>query len=430
MFTHPAVRIWVKRGLVNSIEGQYLAGRMQRQSDSPASALAATGFKNTAPFLEALEGESRQAAADKGDIPAGPLFADMTFDTFVQTSSYISVVELLFRVCRDSPFQSKIPSIWGGDGLGKTHLLYATEHEIRRFHPERRSTLVNMLDLAVALIRARRRGNRGGFIDFLSRMDTLLIDDIQLCEADIQIQASLLELMEKQPVQDGHRLVLSCDVDPGQLQLSEAPLKAAIANITPVELKPLDRIERGLMVSKMAGGFNLPAQAINYIADKTTGNAGELKAIITRLIAAAGDKNREIGLELTMDIVSLAATGRMQKTETASAKLEGTADKNAMTPNQDSQTLKEMVRSAQNKAEHILANEIALSHMIGVLSLDKSAAKRPSVARLRIALQAVREGDLETASELMQSPGPGLTQSAATSIPVSENDRDAKSPRQ
>ena len=430
MFIHPAVRIWVKRGLVNSIEGLFLAGRMQRQSDSPASALAATGFKNTAPFLEALEGEARQAAADKVDMPAGPLFADMTFDTFVQTSSYVPVVELLFRVCRDSPFQSKFTAICGGDGLGKTHLLYATEHEIRRFHPERHSTLVNMLDLAIALIRARQRGNRGDFIDFLSRMDTLLIDDVQLCEADIQIQASLLELMEKQPVRDGHRLVLSCDVDPGRLQLSEGRLKAAIANITPVELKPLDRIERGLMVSKLAGGFNLPAQAINYIAEKATGNAGELKAIITRLIAAAGDKNREIGLELTMDIVSLAATSRMQKTETTSAKLEGTADNNAMTPNQDSQALKEMVRSAKNKAEHILANEIALSHMIGVLSLDKSAAKRPSAARLRIALQAVREGDLETASELIQSPGPGLMQSAATSIPVSENDRDAKSSRQ
>ena len=430
MFTHPAVRIWVKRGLVNSIEGLFLAGRMQRQSDSPASALAATGFKNTAPFLEALEGEARQAAADKVDMPAGPLSADMTFDTFVQTSSYVPVVELLFRVCRDSPFQSKFTSICGGDGLGKTHLLYATEHEIRRFHPERHSTLVNMLDLAIALIRARQRGNRGDFIDFLSRMDTLLIDDIQLCEADIQIQASLLELMEKQPVRDGHRLVLSCDVDPGRLQLSEGRLKAAIANITPVELKPLDRIERGLMVSKLAGGFNLPAQAINYIAEKATGNAGELKAIITRLIAAAGDKNREIGLELTMDIVSLAATSRRQKAETTSAKLEGTADNNAMTPNQDSQALKEMVRSAQNKAEHILANEIALSHMIGVLSLDKSAAKRPSAARLRIALQAVREGDLETASELIQSPGPGVMQSTATSIPASENGRDAKAPRQ
>jgi hypothetical protein len=403
---------------------------MQRQADTPASALAAAGFKDAAPFLEALDSEARQATADKGDFPEGPLFAGMTFDTFVQTSSYVSVVELLFRVCRDSPLQSKSTSIYGGDGLGKTHLLNATEHEIRRIHPERRTTLVNMLDLAVALIRARRRGNRGEFINFLCGADILLIDDIQLCEADSQVQECLLEIMERQPAQDGRRLVLSCNVDPGRLQLSDGRLKAAIANITTVELKPLDRVERGLMVTRLAGGFNLPAQVMSYIAENVTGNVGELKAAVTQLIAAARHGKREIGLELVMDIVSLSATNRGQEMETINAPPEGATGKDARALRQDPRVLKEMIRSAQDGAEHILANEIALSQMISVLSHKKSAAGGPPIARLRLALQAIREGDMETASGLMQRPGPDLNQGTAATIPVSEDSRGPGTPLQ
>jgi len=430
MVKHPAVRIWIKRGLVNSIEGLYLAARMQRQADTPASALAAAGFKDAAPFLEALDSEARQATADKGDFPEGPLFAGMTFDTFVQTSSYVSVVELLFRVCRDSPLQSKSTSIYGGYGLGKTHLLNATEHEIRRIHPERRTTLVNMLDLAVALIRARRRGNRGEFINFLCGADTLLIDDIQLCEADSQVQECLLEMMERQPAQDGRRLVLSCDVDPGRLQLSDGRLKAAIANITTVGLKPLDRVERGLMVTRLAGGFNLPAQVMSYIAENVTGNVGELKAAVTQLIAASRHGKKEIGLELVMDIVSLSATNPGQETETASAKPERAAGKDPRALRQDPRVLKEMIRSAQDGAEQILANEIALSQMISVLSYKKSAANGPPIARLKLALQAIREGDMETASGLMQRQGPDLKQGTDASVPVSEDSRGPGAPRQ
>jgi len=430
MVKHPAVRIWIKRGLVNSIEGLYLAARMQRQADTPASALAAAGFKEAAPFLEALDSEARQATADKGDFPEGPLFAGMTFDTFVQTSSYVSVVELLFRVCRDSPLQSKSTSICGAYGLGKTHLLNATEHEIRRIHPERRTVLVNMLDLAIALIRARRRGNRGEFINFLCGADTLLIDDIQLCEADGQIQECLLEIMERQPARDGRRLVLSCDVDPGRLQLSDGRLKAAIASITTAELKPLDRVERGLMVTRLAGGFNLPAQVMSYIAENVTGNVGELKAALTQLIAAARHGKREIGLELVMDIVSLAVNNRMQETGTINANPGGDAGTDARATGQDPGVLKEMIRSARDGAEHVLANEIALSQMINVLSYKKSAPNGPPIARLKLALQAIREGDMETASGLMQHRGPDLQHNTDASIPVSEDIRGPGAPRQ
>jgi hypothetical protein len=184
------------------------------------------------------------------------------------------------------------------------------------------------------------------------------------------------------------------------------------------------------MVTRLAGGFNLPAQVMSYIAENVTGNAGELKAAVTQLIAAARHGKREIGLELVMDVVSLAAANRMQETETMSAGPVGGAGTDARAPGQDPRVLKEMIRSARDGAEHILANEIALSQMINVLSCKKSAANGPPIARLKLALQAIREGDMETASGLMQRRGPDLQNSTDASIPVSEDSRGPGAPRQ
>ncbi len=74
------------------------------------------------------------------------------------------------------------------------------------------------------------------------------------------------------------------------------------------------------------------------------------------------------------------------------------------------QLLKDMIQSAQNSAEYGLANQIALSQMIRALNSDRDADKRPLEARLKLALQAVRERDMATASELIQGPASGTGQ--------------------
>jgi chromosomal replication initiation ATPase DnaA len=403
MVKHPAVRKWVRSGLISQIEGLYVEQRLKRRSDTPATALAMAGFKNTTPFLDALEGEPLQTSSDKRDTLTNPLAAEMTFNNFAQTSSYMSAVELLLRVCRDSPFQSKFTAIYGGEGQGKTHLLNATELETGRSHPERQVVLVNMLDLAIAFIRARRRGVRSDFIEYLCQLDTLLVDDVQLCEASSQIQADLLEVVEKQPAQMGHRLVLSCDVKPGQLQLHEGRLLSVFEKVVSVELQPLDRIEKGLLIVKFSGGSNLPVEVRNYIAENVTGNVGELKAAVIQLIAASKVAKREISLQLASEILSLARSHPQKPEMEPDGSVDSTVT-GARGTSRSAQLLKDMIQSAQNNAEYSLANQIALSQMIRVLNSDRAADKRPLKARLKLALQAVRERDMVTASELIQGP--------------------------
>ena len=405
MVKHPAISIWIKRGLLNQIEGLYFEQRLRREGDNLASAIAMAGFKDPTPFFEALEQEKCQEITAKMNSLTSPLVDDMTFDTFVTTNSNASAVELLLRVCRHSPFQSNFSSIYGGEGQGKTHLLNATEHEIKRCHPERNTVIANMLDLAVALMRASRRAIRSDFMDFLSQIDILLIDDVQFCEANNQIQTDLLEVIEKQLKHAEHRLIFSCDVKPSELQLSEARLKSAMEKIMIGELKPPDRAERAQMVLRFAGGINLPTEVRNYIAENVTENIRELKAAVIQLITVARGMNKEMCLELTKDIVSPAKKCVSQEPETISDELKDMADEGTRGTNHYPQLLKEMIRSAENNAENALAHQIALSQMIKRLSSDESVTNRPLIAELQLALQAIREGDLVTASELMQSHG-------------------------
>lgn len=430
MVKHPVIRGWIKHGLLNQIEGLYFEHLLRREGDNLASAIAMAGFKNPTPFFQALEHEEGKESTAKRNSLTSPLITEMTFNTFVTTNSNVSAVELLLRVCRNSPFQSNFSSIYGGEGQGKTHLLNATEHEIRRFHPERNTVLVNMLDLAIALMRANRRAIRTDFVDFLSQIDILLIDDVQFCEANSQTQTDLLEVIEKRLKHAEHRLIFSCDVKPSELQLGESRLKSAMENPIMIELKPPDRGERALIVYRFAGVVNLPAEVRNYIAENVTENIRELKAAVIQLITVAGDMNKEMCLELTRDMVSPAKKCVSQKPETIPDELKDMADEGARGDNHYPQLLKEMIRSAQDNAEHALAHQIALSQMIKRLSSDKSGANRPLIAELQLALQAIREGDLATASELMQSHGLPSKQRSDLSIPESENGNDSKLPRQ
>lgn len=415
-----AAKIWVKSGLLSRIEGLYMEQRMQRQTDTPEGTLAQTGFKNPQPFLDALEIERRGQPLEWNDFPVNPMAADMSFNTFVQSNSYKTALELVFRIARDSPFQSRYPVICGGEGQGKTHLLHATEQDLKRFHPERQAVLVNMLELAMALVRAGRRGTRSDLVSFLTRVGVLLIDDIQLCEADRMLQQNLLEIMEKQPAQPGSKLVMTCDVRPENLQISEAGLKKALANTTLGEIKPMDIIERSSMTARLSGGIDLPIDVRNHIAENMTGSVRELKGAVMSMLAAAREHGRPLDLSLARDILSLYAPGHDRY---APLNNDGAhaGENRGTTPAHHPQLLKDMLSSARNNDEHLLANQLAISKMIHALGRQNPALARPMRARLRLALQAIREKDLATASEMMQPQDNAPAQSMDAAVEAAES---------
>jgi hypothetical protein len=136
--------------------------------------------------------------------------------------------------------------------------------------------------------------------------------------------------------------------------------------------------------------------------------------------------NKETWLEPTKDIVSLVRIDTAQKPKITTGESEVTADKTACGADRYPQLLKRIIYSAESSAEHALAHQIALSQMIEKLSCDRSAVNRPLIARLQIALQATRQGDLVTASVLMQDHGLGSKQELAPPISASERSSDSE----
>lgn len=407
MIRHPVITAMVKQGLVNGVEGRYLEYVLGRTGNGLASAIAEAGFKDIAPAFNVLEQDLHgEEAAGETEYQENPLIADMTFHTFVpKADSNQSAVESTLRLCRESSLPSSLLFIHGAEGLGKTHLLTAACQEMERRYPQRHTLLASMLDLAMALARAGRRGSRNDLIDFLSHIDNLLIDDIQLCESGSQVQADLLEVITRQLDRPRHRLICTCDVAPGELQLNDPGLRTAIASGTIAEIRPPAEIESAEMLLIFARGTYLPYEIRNYIVKNTADGIRERKAVVMRLIDLSRSMNKEIWLELAGAVLpgirQGSGSGSIGLADAGGTETAGKSPESRR-PNNHSQALKEMIRSAQSKEDRALADQVALSQMIKSVSSRKSPDSRPLSARLRLALQAIREADLATASELVQ----------------------------
>jgi chromosomal replication initiation ATPase DnaA len=267
-----------------------------------------------------------------------------------------------------------------------------------------------MVELAVALLRAQQRGIRGNFIEFLSQLNCLLIDDVHLCEAKGQLQVDLLEVINNHLKQSESVLVVSADVLPGKLRLSEPGLGAVMENGITEELGPPDEFERIQMLMAFAKDEDIPSPVVEYIAENCVQDIRELKAAIIHLLNTSRSMHKTIDLDLAKDVLSLNTKKIPQAIHEEEIRSDASQDMkisygSRRGNNHHSQLLKEMIKSAENNAEHTLAQQIAISQMIAKLSQAKSPENRPIVAELQLALQSVRDGDLTTASELIQGKG-------------------------
>lgn len=403
---HSAIQLCIRNGLLYQLEGLYLDHIMQSTSKDFASALPIAGYRDIAPFFQAIVEEITREQFPVNDSLVNPLMADMTFNTLIKTRGNQSAADLAFRICGNHSLLDNL-FIYGGRGQGKTHLLSAIEHEIRKLNHGRSVVLVNMLDLAMVLERAHRRGIKDKFIEFLSNFNCLLIDDFQLCEARNQIQSDIFAVMDRHFQQPHNWLILSSDVPPGEFQFTEDRLKIALENVVTVELQPADESERIQILRILTKDTDISSDILEYIAKNAPQDIRELKSISTQLMIASRSLKRKIEPKLVKDILSLArkeishSPGEPESGDDESprkkkeSKLRGGR-------NHYSRLLKEMIYSSESDKEHILAHEITLSQMIRRLAQTQSVESRPTIAELKLALQSVHDGDLSLAFEVMQ----------------------------
>ena len=241
--------------------------------------------------------------AQSAEVPKkNNLIDNFTFETFVEgKSNHIALAAS--KQIGDGLKNSYNPLfIYGGVGLGKTHLMHAVGNEILKQDPNKKIAYVHSEKFVSDMVKSLQLGAINEFKQHYRSLDALLIDDIQFFAKKEQSQEELFHtfnsLLEK-----GSQMILTCDKYPKEIDGLEDRLKSRLGWGLPVVIEPPELETRvAILLSKaMTMDHELSEESAFFIAQKVRSNVRELEGALKRVIANSNFTGREITIDLIKD---------------------------------------------------------------------------------------------------------------------------------
>lgn len=274
--------------IINYVEENYLNildAAIQKSDES-----LAIEFKklDKSTFVDKLEG---------GSSLRPNLVEAFTFNSFVEGKSNHMALAAARQVAQNPRGDYNPLFIYGGVGLGKTHLMHAVGNEILKDNPNKRIVYVHSEKFVADMVKALQLGAMSEFKAFYRNADALLIDDIQFFAGKEQSQEEFFHTFNAL-LDRNHQMILTCDKYPKEIDGLEERLKSRLGWGLPVIIEPPELETRAAVLLKKAEslGVYLPNDCAFYIAQRIRSNIRELEGALKRVAANSRFSNKEIDI--------------------------------------------------------------------------------------------------------------------------------------
>jgi chromosomal replication initiator protein len=255
---------------------------------------------------------SRAARRTEGLVVGARINPDFTFASFVEGKSNQLARAAAYQVAENPGHAYNPLFLYGGVGLGKTHLMHAIAQLIKERDHDARVAYVHSERFVGDMVRALQHNKINDFKSAYRSLDALLIDDIQFFANKTGSQEEFFHtfnaLLEGQ-----HQVILTCDRYPKEVEGLEERLKSRFGWGLTVAIEPpeLETCVAILITKAQASGVALPEEVAFFIAKRIRSNVRELEGALKRVIANSRFTGHPITLEFTRealkDLLSLQA---------------------------------------------------------------------------------------------------------------------------
>jgi chromosomal replication initiator protein len=243
-------------------------------------------------------------------LPGGPLDSRFTFDSFVVGKPNELAHAAARRVAEGGPVTFNPLFLYGGVGLGKTHLMHAIAHELQAKSGELRVLYLSAEQFMYRFVQALRERQVMDFKELFRSVDVLMVDDVQFIAGKDSTQEEFFHTFNAL-VDQNKQIVISADRAPGEIKDLEERIKSRLQCGLVVDLHPTDyELRLGILQQKVDyyrqqyQGLILADGVLEFLAHRITTNVRVLEGALTRLFAFASLVGREITLDLAQDCLA------------------------------------------------------------------------------------------------------------------------------
>ncbi|MCC6864143.1 MAG: chromosomal replication initiator protein DnaA [Rhodobacteraceae bacterium] len=244
------------------------------------------------------------------EMPGAPLDSRFTFDSFVVGKPNELAHAAARRVAEGGLVSFNPLFLYGGVGLGKTHLMHAIAHELRTRQPYLRVLYLSAEQFMYRFVQALRERQVMDFKEIFRSVDVLMVDDVQFIAGKGSTQEEFFHTFNAL-VDQNKQIVISADRAPGEIKDMEDRIKSRLQCGLVVDLHPTDyELRLGVLQQKVEfyraqyKGLVIADGVLEFLAHRITTNVRVLEGALTRLFAFASLVGREISLELAQDCLA------------------------------------------------------------------------------------------------------------------------------